>query len=175
MPLDPPQAEPNESSDAAAPAGEPLVVVHRTSSNAEVQGVLAALREAGLSPSTIGPEVIDETLRYTSAYSLKVPIAVPQSQADQARELIRRREQQELPAVKAAVTSVKSPAIIAGIITAATVPLWWWLVDPIRFGILALLEFIVLFVVLSAFGPFKMAQDTKQDGPDEDDKPFEPD
>jgi hypothetical protein len=42
-------------------------------------------------------------------------------------------------------------------------------------GVLALLAFLVPFVVLSAFGPFKMIQDQEPDGAAEDDKPFEPD
>jgi hypothetical protein len=63
-------------------------VIYRATPGRNLMQVLYLLRQAGLTPMVLDNEAPDEVLRYASAYNYRVRVAVPEEQAERAREVL---------------------------------------------------------------------------------------
>ncbi|MDD4890591.1 MAG: hypothetical protein PHU85_11770 [Phycisphaerae bacterium] len=158
--------------DDAEPEQE-LVVVYRTSSDSEVQAILAMLRSAGLSPTTLGPASLDPTLRYVSGESVTIPIAVPRSEGDEAARLIRDREATEVPAIAEATRLFRTHVLTAAVIGLLAMPLGWWGDGLVGAIFMFAVGFAAAFAVLTVLRVFKLPPSDQPDDEPEDfpDKP----
>jgi hypothetical protein len=99
-------------------------VIYEAYPGRQLSDVMHVLREAGLTPTALDAVIPDETIKYASGWSYRVRVAVPEEQAAQAVELLRRFDQQADRSLRRHTRALRRPLLISlliGLVTAAIV------------------------------------------------------